>query len=415
MKINTATAAFAIMLLSIPSPAAAMMLADDAPATSDEQDSNNDTKSKKLDEIKKALDSLSDKLNAERDKPTDSVKEGGGEIEASLLSAFAFKAAAKQIARNLDGEASATYLVMAASDQVSTDNWLIFDSVVAGLCAELMQDMTCGRNKGKFEINRAGKDKQGQRFEVQQILPAVGSLVSLVSSLFRSETEISKLPEGLTNEGLLAIALNQDKPEKFKYLTLPRLRKGIINTNTYRSLDRLLTVRNAFVKANMDKAGKIDDTAAGLVKKVDDFIALVMTKDSSGKTPLIDIIKAEVLFSHMNPGTVNDQNIAAFEILKDRNVDGDNVAKKQPEQKDQPKIMLVKIEKSGGTMLKRKGIDVILGAPSIRVSSGLIVSYVIENADGTAEKSGFISCATKLTALKNVHKLQADKFTPNCL
>ena len=333
-----------------------------------------------------------------RSKGGDTVKENGGALEGALLSSFAIKAAAAQIRKeNKDGD----FLVASSSDAVSTDRWLLFDAQYKGICFRLTGDSKCG---SPTEIPLEDEGRGGAA-----PVAAIAALLPFLSSLFRSDTEVSALGGELSDSKLLARAVADDSRDiaqtkevlggkgetirdsnKFRLLAPKRL-SNIAGSEPYTMLETLIATRTRIAKANAAPKTKPNEAVAASVKVADEFIASVLTADTAGNVPLLDIIRGNEMQGQL--GVSN--------------------------------LLTVSIEKAGGTMLKRKGIDVALGAPSVRASGGVIVSYTVEaaaknedaakNGDaGKIIKTGFLACTTRLTELKRIHQLRATDFTGNC-
>lgn len=340
-----------------------------------EQEGKDAKFAEQIDGLTKAIESL-------RDKPADTVASGGGEIEGALLSSYAIKGAAAQIVGK-SGEGQ--FLVAAADDVISTDKWRLFQAAYAGKCAELTGSLDCSRpvppEKPKKPITTSGGGDMGGGDMGGNPLAVATAVLPFLSSLLRSETEISNLGGAFTESKLLARAVvaaaNGKEGHFYTLYAVPHDSGDITTSPPYAMLTTLMKRRGELAAYK-----KPTDAHKATLKSVDEFIASVTAADKEGSVPLIDIIRAERLST----------------MITNRS------------------ILTVALEKAGGTMLKRKGIDVALGAPSVRASGGVIVSYTIETPESTGRAitaSGIVACATRLTELKRVHLLASD-FKPNC-
>lgn len=337
-----------------------------------DEESDEPSKSEKLLEQVTALTTA---IEGVRSKAGDTVAEKGGELEGALLSSFAIKAAAAKIRSQNTGTA---YLVASSSDAVSTDRWLLFDAQLQGICFRLTGNLTCSEDTA-IQFTNTGRVGGGP-------LAAVAAFLPFLSSVFRSETEVSALGGALKDSKLLARAIAADtpdtsasKPNAFRLLAPTRL-DGIDKKQPYLNLQKLIAARTRIAKANSSpRRAKPDEAVAASIKAADELIAATLTADAAGNVPFLDIIR----------GYDMQAKLGAAQLLT------------------------VTIDYAGGTMLKRKGIDVALGAPSVRASGGVIVSYTVESG-GEIIKSGFVACTTRLTELKRVHQLKAEKFKNQC-
>lgn len=354
-----------------------------------------DDEPSKTDKLLTQVTALTTAIEGVRSKGGDTVATGGGQLEGALLSSFAIKAAANKIRTdNPKGD----FLVASSSDAISTDRWLLFDAQYKGICFRLTGDTKCG-NPTEISLENEGTGGAGP-------VAAVAALLPFLSSLFRSDTEVSALGGELSDSRLLARAIADDSTiaaqinsdgktsldsSKFRLLAPKRL-SNVAGSEPYTMLEKLIATRTMVAKANAaTKKKKPDEAVAASVKVADEFIASVLTADTAGHVPLLDIIRGNEMQAQLGESD----------------------------------LLTVSIEKAGGTMLKRKGIDVALGAPSVRASGGVIVSYTVEaaagregaakNADaGKIIKTGFLACTTRLTELKRIHRLKATDFTGNC-
>lgn len=379
----------------------ALALVPSAPLRAADEKSDEPSKSDKL---LTQVAALTTAIEGLRDKGSDTVKDNGGVLEGALLSSFAIKAAANKIRTD---NSVGDFLVASSSDAISTDRWLLFDAQYKGICFRLTGDAKCG-SPTEIPLENEGIGGAGP-------VAAVAALLPFLSSLFRSDTEVSALGGELSDSRLLARAIADDprKEEDIKAqinsdgttsrdsnkfsLLAPKRLSNIAGSEPYTMLETLIATRTRIAKANAAPKTKPNEAVAASVKVADEFIASVLTADTAGNVPLLDIIRGNEM-----QGQLGASN-----------------------------LLTVSIEKAGGTMLKRKGIDVALGAPSVRASGGVIVSYTVEaatknedaaknvdadkNVDaGKIIKTGFLACTTRLTELKRIHQLRAKDFTGNC-
>ena len=335
----------------------------------------------KEDKLIEQLSALTTTIEGLRDKESDSVADNGGKLEGFILSSIAIEGAARNIAGAVLTEGDPV-LVMAVDDAYSADSWYIFDATLKGQCTQLVGNPDCkkaGASGGRPV--RPGADAPGGA----GVVALAGAVLPFLSSLLRSETEISSMGEGLKDSRLLAKAIvgichyggvrftgdTTKKPcVRVNLFQPPRLRGSIETSQPWIRLTELMARRNELdtPKANAVVKAKI--------KTADAFIVASLTADDKGKVPLLEAIRGEQLNALI----------------------------------DDKRILTVAIEEADGTILKRKGIDVALGAPSVRASGGVIVSYTLESKDAATSTwsvaaSNQFPCATRLTELKKVHRL----------
>ena len=136
----------------------------------------------KTDKLLTQVTALTTAIEGLRSKGGDTVATGGGQLEGALLSSFAIKAAANKI--RLDNP-KGDFLVASSSDAVSTDRWLLFDAQYKGICFRLTGDAKCG-SPTEISLENEGTGGTGP-------VAAVAALLPFLSSLFRSDTEVSAL------------------------------------------------------------------------------------------------------------------------------------------------------------------------------------------------------------------------------
>ena len=367
----------------------ALALVPSAPlkAAADEK-ADEPSKSEKLVTQVTALTAAIEGLRA---KPADTVATGGGQLEGALLSSFAIKAAAGKIRDDITSweekrskpdakgtkaasndtptDNEAKFLVASPADAASTDRWMLFEAQIKGLCFRLTTYDACKKPMA------GGSDLVGGPLAVAT------AVLPFLSSILRSETEVSALGGELSDSRLLALALADGGTEvggsRFELLAPPRP-TNLAESEPYRALQDLIAARNKASAANTKKK-KPDAAIAASVKAADEFVATTLSADAAGKVPLVDIVRAKMMLDELEDAS----------------------------------LITVTIEKAGGTMLKRKGIDVSLGAPSVRASGGVIISYTVVRM-GKVEKTGFLACTTRLTELKRIHKLNSGDFKGKC-
>jgi hypothetical protein len=296
------------------------------------------------------LKALTETFEGLRSKESDTIAAGGGKLEGAILSAYAIKAAAVEIKN--DSKISEKILVAGYGDAISSDVYAVYQLEYAQLCKRL------GGCANVFEATQDSVEKLAP-------LALVGAILPALSSLLRSETEVSSLDDGLKDDRLLAYAVAREYKENAIVLMPPTLTSISPNDETIKELNALKKARDdvAAKKPNPKKKAAVD--------AADAFFTALYTADKDGNIKLLDVIKARQI----------------AEAMQDR------------------KLLRVKIENSSGTLLKRKNLWVALGAPAIAASGGLIATYALDEGNGTSVTQGMVLCQAGVKNLRKIHKL----------
>lgn len=343
----------------------ALGLFQSIPATA--QDTPKDDKAKEP-KLVIELKALTETVEGLRSKPSDTVGTNGGDMEAAILSAFAIRAAAKAISEDIIG--NGPIVVVGYEDAIAADIYAIYQAEYGQICQQLTGNPKCDKPEVKPSGNRPPK-------EGGALLPVLGALLPFVSSLLRSETEISKLDGGLNDDRLLAYAVAKKYGTTAVVLVPPSLTSIAPNDPTVTELQKLKTAHDEVQKALPKKNPDAKKVAA--VAAADTLQKALLTADDKGSVKLITVIRARLVASA----------------------------------RDNRTLVRVNIEKSGGTLLKRKSLFVALGAPAVAVTGGLIATYVIDSGNGYSKGQGMVACQTRLANLRTVHRLK-ETSTPEC-
>lgn len=325
------------------------------------------------------LKALTTAIEGSRSKGGDTVAATAGSMEAAQLSTYAFRAFGKQLADKLK---TGNYVIVGANDPISTDRWVAFQAQYAAICNLVSGNFECKATVLPPRLNpRVPRGNNVPRTGGSP-LAAVSAVLPFFSSLFRSETEISDLGGSLNDDRLLAVevanAMNEAAPRATTVLDA-RLLDFTPNNPIYQKLSALQDMR----KELQSRSGTDADTKIKL-KAADDFISVVLSPDVNGKLPMLEIYRSQLL---------------VIELQKEPAVS----------------VLRVHIEKSAGTLLKRKNLAVTLGAAAgAAVTGGLIASYSVEPKSGSlVSERGLISCQTRLASLKQVHRLDK-RYNAHC-
>lgn len=209
-------------------------------------------------------------------------------------------------------------------------------------------------------------------------IAAIGAFLSLI----RTDTELT----GLTIEGAEGVLLNAIAGSTpGKYVIPSEIVRTNENGTTAAQLANLLQARTAVpacrallevrAKTTAEKAtapaqiAKLDAVA----KQIDTYVTAIVTR-GDGKPSTLEIA--------MVGDTITD-TAGDFRVLR------------------------VRLEKAGGTLLKRANLFTAFGAPAVGITGGAVISWHLTNpATGVVDKGGVLVCRTKLTNLSDIHQGQ---------
>jgi len=206
-------------------------------------------------------------------------------------------------------------------------------------------------------------------------LAAIGAILSLL----RTDTEII----GLAIEGAEGALLNAIAGTKAaKYVIPSEIVRTSENGTTATQLGDLLEARQdipacrvqieagAKTKAQKEAAAAQIAKLDAVAKQIDAYVTAIVTR-SDGKPSNLEIA--------MLGDTITDEH-AEFSVLR------------------------VKLDKAGGTLLKRANLFTALGAPAVGITGGAVISWHLTNpATGMVDAGGVLVCRTKLTNLNDIH------------
>jgi hypothetical protein len=135
-------------------------------------------------------------------------------------------------------------------------------------------------------------------------------------------------------------------------------------------VDRLMALarrRDAVMGAATALPSALGEPLKAAVLRFDTFFAGLMAPDAAGRIPLIQAARLEALFA------------------------------------DAPLVLRIYVEKAGGSLIKRANIWTLFGADPVRVSGGLVASFLITNpADGAVIAAEVLNCRTAIGKLKDI-------------
>lgn len=355
---------------------AAVMLAAATPALA--QDDSNAAITAQTELMKAEKDKLkaeADKITAQADlertrisslglpsyQGTTKLNQGAGEMEAMLLTAPAVNAAGTWIAAKVTGnkEIKGSVLLLTRDDA--------FDfSSVGSITAEL---------DGLIEQYHA----LGGRTAAGAFVPGAVAVISAIAGMVRSETEVTAatvtvpdtmllaaVASGLAGKALLpagAIAMGDSTKSK-----LVSKLSELSGLDASAQLDR-----SDLAASNGGKPGEAEKAKIAAIdvvrKRYDSLFVRLTTADDKGAVPIARAARLELLM----------EGVAA--------------------------VLRVHVEKSGGSFVNSKNIATFFGADPVRISGGLVVSFILTNPlNGTVIDAGIFRCRTGFGRLRQVQE-----------
>ncbi|WP_281821376.1 hypothetical protein [Sphingobium sp. BS19] len=128
-----------------------------------------------------------------------------------------------------------------------------------------------------------------------------------------------------------------------------------------------MAASNGGKPSDSDKAriGGID----AVRRRYDTFFSRMVTADAQGAVPIARAARLELLMSKVKG------------------------------------VLRVHVEKSGGSFINTKNIATFFGADPVRVSGGVVVSFILTRpSDGAVTKAGIIQCRTAITRLRSIQE-----------
>ena len=289
--------------------------------------------------------------------------EKGGAIETAMLASRAVSAAGGSIAGLMQSKCTSqgSPIVVLAGNEAFDIN-----------SAQTMQT----RIGYHTEILQLALLRKGSAGGVNWLnLPMITGLASAAVGLFGNETKVSGVDLPEIDDSMLA---NVVAGQLTQCAILPSAGGGIANfkeSKIAESLTTLVNLRNSAARqlASIPEKPNAAQKAQGAQLKeaiadFDAFYKTINTPDAEGKTPLIRAVLVERVTSKQNP-----------------------------------MLLRVTINRSGGTITNSKNIKTFFGADPVRVSGGLVASYALVDANsGAVLAAGTTACQTAQAKLRNV-------------
>jgi hypothetical protein len=294
------------------------------------------------------------------------LSEGAGAMEANLLSASAVDAAAREIARQVRSAESGRGRVLLLSE--SDPLGLGLPTMMSSHMELLLGDLATAMDDG---CPADGTEAMG--LDGGATLPLVGAVLGL----FKTDTKVTGLAVTERDETLISAVASQQGADWIvpgDLLTLDSLKDSQVGQSWIalaRKRQAGVACRNRMTPGDDSAKARIADIDAA-VAATDAFAKAVFTVSDTGLTPFGSAIRAEML------------------------------------RRGDPRILRLKIEKAGGTMLQQENLWTFFGASGVRITGGLVVTYRLSDpTTGQVLKSGMLVCRTALKSLKAIQAGEA--------
>jgi hypothetical protein len=290
---------------------------------------------------------------------------GAGEMEAWLLSASAIGDAAALIADDIGR--SEPVLLLAAGDPLNFQPLVAMNLEIDSIAQQL--------NVARKQAGNCGAPRRGTRLNAAPILPMIGAL----GSMLRSDTEIRGINVE-ADDRLLVMALARELGQK-AIMPAAAIYPDAVESPVMNKLAQLAESRAAAdaLKVCLPPARK--DAIAALTAAItrhDTFRTAISSSDAQGRVKLAEALALESV-------SINN-----------------------------PKVVRVKLEKSGGTMITRKNLWTALGARAVAVTGGVIATFWKTDPEkGSILNAGVVTCRTALKSIRGVHN-QKGKSPRTC-
>jgi hypothetical protein len=325
------------------------------------------------------LASLATTLEGVRDKKQDTVEDNAGEIEAAILSAAAMRRAAGLIcagipkSNNVDNITS-LYFVTDADLQRARRAGVLLTQI----------DVMSSFLQGYRRSDRV--DTAIETGSTRGFIPALGAASQLLSALLRNDDTVSGISGTLTDSTILAnMMIDQQASGGQCHNAVPlTFTQDVIGDSSSTSLvlgkiNNLNLAYQAFL-ATIAKEPTESETE---IKTGYENFMTGLTTSVDGTSAIESLIRASGVWRNLS----SDPGVG---------------------------VLRLSVDKSGGTLLQRKNIWTALGARSLAITAGIVVSYRISTSVGTAKAGGTVYCTTAQTSFVDLHKMAAENIPAHC-
>lgn len=324
------------------------------------------------------------------------IAEGGGAVEAALLTSDAVREAGRVIAALATQKTvGRDILVLSRSEQVN----LMAAQVVRGRIGTISRALAAVRQGGSAACKKPPKDALKGLSEIEQLLSNMRFDPTDIGAAFATDTTYASVPLTLDDRMLVASVGMSGTSYKLKgsaewqpaaYQTGGGDSRFIIPSEIVH-----VGSGNAILKAYEDMLASADqlrhcdtDGAKAAVALADAYAKELITPgEKTGISPLGAAVQADAVVRGAGRSAVP------------------------------PYVLRVAVEQTGGTAITRGNIWYTLGFPgAATISSGLLTSYrLVDPQTGVAISAGFVRCVIAPVSMRNVHlvvnKEAQDYFT----
>ena len=312
------------------------------------------------------------------------LKDGAGEMEATQLGTYAVAAAARTIKGKLANQTAVA--VMAADEALDLSLGIAVGAEMTAIEAQLNTAETTATNalkslSGGKVVGLAPMGVSTGLATLSNPYAFAVAGIGAVAGLLRSDVTVTAVKVPAIDDAMMVRAV---AGEIGSNAVVP---SALLTTNSDDDLltrfetigekaDTLRARRAAVVQAAAD-AKKQKQAAAVLelldlaIKRADAFRLRMTTPDAKGRLPIVEAAISTQL------------------------ADGKRVKT----------VLRLHVDKAGGNLIERKNLGTFFGGDPLRVSSGLVVSYLATDPQtGTVVAGGTINCRTAEARLRDVQE-----------
>jgi hypothetical protein len=291
---------------------------------------------------------------------------GAGDMEAMLLTTPAVRLAGTMIAGKVQ---NGDVLLLTRDDA--------FDFGLVGSITAEIDGLT-----RQFEA--LGLQPPGPvRGPTIKLIPGAVAIISAIAGMARSETEVTAASVPVSDSMLLTAVAGTLKTRA----RLPAAAIGTVDVapdganspllarlGNLATLDALAHIkRDTLAASNGGKPSDDDKTAISAIdavrKRYDTFFSRVASADAQGVVPIARAARLELLMQHISG------------------------------------VLRVHVEKSGGSLTNTKNLGTFFGLDPIRVTGGLVASYLLTRpSDGAVIEGGIVQCRTAMARLRKIQE-----------
>jgi hypothetical protein len=282
--------------------------------------------------------------------------EGAGQLEAWLLSSEAIQDAAGLIAGAVGTDRSVLLL--------SGDETVDFQLLIS--LNEEIDDIARELRRAKDSAGTCGKTAGGPKLNFAPIIPMIGAL----GSVLQSSTEIRGINVDAKDRILLTavarkLGAKAILPTAAAYPDSAETPLAVKLSNLSQSRAEAEKLKGCLPAAKKSEIAAL----ASVITRHDTFRTAISTANAQGRVRLADAFALQAIYT------------------------------------DTPRVVRLRLEKAGGTLLTRKSVWTALGFPAVAVTGGVVATFIeTDPTNGSVVTAGLITCRTGLKGLRAVHR-----------